>query len=355
MAGGALSQLTASKEGSSGTVRNWHPLTGGADVNAGEYYGKNSGRYFSSGSNEMKVPCHAYGQGRASSFGAVHDDWKMTGPNLAPYPGSSGMMTGGAKRKGRKQTKKAGSKKVVKGRKSKKVTSKRGGGGELMLNFNGNVITLTKSYFDTDEGKIFLENLKTISSNPKFKNTNTNNNKRVKVDIYTQIENAIYKLLESTNTTIDIPQINIPTEEIFKEVEALKNKVCCFTIQYIDSNPEEENTSLTKEEEKELAATSLPYKLTICTNDYNKLLKYKVNLTCAKNKYSNMMDSIKKNIDEEQKKYVINTVNKYIDLYVDVLRKVENVGQSIQSETYITNNYGIYSKVATPLWEILTS
>lgn len=121
MSGGALTQLTANKEGSTGTVRNWHPLTGGADVNAAEYYGKNSDRYFPGGSNKMKVPCHAYGQGRASSFGSVHDDWKMTGPNLAPYPGSSGMMTGGAKRNGKKQTKKATGKKIVKARKTKKV------------------------------------------------------------------------------------------------------------------------------------------------------------------------------------------------------------------------------------------
>lgn len=121
MAGGALTQLTANKKDSSGTVRNWNPLTGGADVNAAEYYGKNSDRYFPGGSNKMKVPCHAYGQGRASSFGSVHDDWKMTGPNLAPYPGSSGMMTGGAKRKSKKQTKKATGKKVIKDRKTKKV------------------------------------------------------------------------------------------------------------------------------------------------------------------------------------------------------------------------------------------
>ena len=127
MAGGALAQLTASKAGSSGTVRNWHPkdlMTGGADVNAGEYYGGNSQRYFPSGSDKLKVPCHAYGQGRASSFGSVHDDWKSAGPNLAPYPGSSGMMTGGAKRKGRKQTKKFIGKKVLKTRQTKKSHKK---------------------------------------------------------------------------------------------------------------------------------------------------------------------------------------------------------------------------------------
>ena len=131
MAGGALAQLTASKAGSSGTVRNWHPkdiMTGGADVNAGEYYGGNSQRYFPAGSNKLKVPCHAYGQGRASSFGSVHDDWKMSGPNLAPYPGSSGMMTGGSKRKGMKQTKRVNGKKLVNVRKTKKA-AKRGGGG----------------------------------------------------------------------------------------------------------------------------------------------------------------------------------------------------------------------------------
>jgi hypothetical protein len=134
MAGGALAQLTASKAGSSGTVRNWHPknlMVGGADVNAGEYYGGNSQRYFPSGSDKLKVPCHAYGQGRASSFGSVHNDWKSAGPNLAPYPGSSGMMTGGAKRKSGKQSKRANSKKVVKVRKTKKV-SKRGGGWDIL-------------------------------------------------------------------------------------------------------------------------------------------------------------------------------------------------------------------------------
>lgn len=127
MAGGALSQLTASKAGSSGTIRNWHPkdiMTGGADVNAGEYYGGNSNRYFSAGSDKLKVPCHAYGQARASSFGSVHDDWKSAGPNLASYPGSSGMMTGGAKRKSRKQTKKSGSKKAGKGCQTKKSQKK---------------------------------------------------------------------------------------------------------------------------------------------------------------------------------------------------------------------------------------
>jgi hypothetical protein len=105
MAGGALAQLTASKSGSSGTVRNWHPkdiMTGGAD------------------DGKRGEPCHAYGQARASSFGSVHDDWKAAGPNLAPYPGSSGMMTGGAKRKNRKQTKKVGSKKLGRTRKTKK-------------------------------------------------------------------------------------------------------------------------------------------------------------------------------------------------------------------------------------------
>ena len=130
MAGGALAQLTASKAGSSGTVRNWHPkdiMTGGADVNAGEYYGGNSQRYFPAGSNKLNVPCHAYGQCRASSFGSVHDDWKSAGPNLAPYPGSSGMMTGGAKRKIRKQTKKYGNKKALKARQTKRA-AKRGGG-----------------------------------------------------------------------------------------------------------------------------------------------------------------------------------------------------------------------------------
>lgn len=103
MAGGALAQLTASKAGSSGTVRNWHPLSGGAvDSKRGE-------------------PCHAYGQARASSFGSVHKDWKESGPNLASYPGSSGMMTGGSKLKNTKQSKKSGSKKLGRRRKTKKA------------------------------------------------------------------------------------------------------------------------------------------------------------------------------------------------------------------------------------------
>lgn len=120
MAGGALAQLTASKAGSSGTVRNWHPkdaMSGGA----GEYYGKNSSRNFSSGSKKLNTPHHAYGNALPVSFGSVHDDWKASGPNLAPYPGSSGMMTGGSKRKGMKQTKRVNGKKVVKVRKTKKV------------------------------------------------------------------------------------------------------------------------------------------------------------------------------------------------------------------------------------------
>lgn len=45
----------------------------------------------------QNINTHAYGKVKAVSFGSVHENWKSSGPNLAPYPGSSGMQTGGKK------------------------------------------------------------------------------------------------------------------------------------------------------------------------------------------------------------------------------------------------------------------
>lgn len=256
MVGGALSQLTASKAGSSGTVRNWHPLTGGADVNAGEYYGKNSGRYFPGGSSELKVPCHAYGQGRASSFGAVHDDWKVTGPNLAPYPGSSGMMTGGAKRKVKKQTKRANGKKVVKDRKTKKVVrTKRGGGGNpptLTINFNGNNIIITTEKKNESNNshafKVKFNNKERILTNKEFgalygnlhdkfvEETNNykqnknkpNDSKKKYIDELQQIVQALFYLNKNETTSLTIAEetyntlIKNLTQKILNDTSMLK-------------------------------------------------------------------------------------------------------------------------------------
>ena len=76
--------------------------TGGRVVKPSEYYGGSSGRYFPSGSPSL-TPCNsAYGTTNAVSFGKISDDYTSSGPNLGPYPGSSGKMTGG-KRKNRRK------------------------------------------------------------------------------------------------------------------------------------------------------------------------------------------------------------------------------------------------------------
>ena len=76
--------------------------SGGRVVKPSEYYGGSSGRYFPSGSPSL-TPCNsAYGTTNAVSFGKISDDYTSSGPNLGPYPGSSGKMTGG-KRKNRRK------------------------------------------------------------------------------------------------------------------------------------------------------------------------------------------------------------------------------------------------------------
>ena len=80
--------------------------TGGRVVKPSEYYGHNSGRYYSAGSPEL-TPCNsAYGKTRAVSFGNINSSFTETGPNLGAYPGSSGKMTGGAKKKSKNLKKK---------------------------------------------------------------------------------------------------------------------------------------------------------------------------------------------------------------------------------------------------------
>lgn len=76
---------------------------GGRVVKPSEYYGGSSGRYFPSGSPSL-TPCNsAYGTTNAVSFGKISDDYTSSGPNLGPYPGSSGKMTGGKRKKNRRK------------------------------------------------------------------------------------------------------------------------------------------------------------------------------------------------------------------------------------------------------------
>ena len=78
--------------------KDWKPVSRYFD-NLNKQYG---GQYYPAGVPAMKIPDHAYGKGIATSFGTVHSDWKLAGPNLAPYPNSSGQMTGGSRRHRRK-------------------------------------------------------------------------------------------------------------------------------------------------------------------------------------------------------------------------------------------------------------
>ena len=72
---------------------------GGKIMKPAEYYGGNSGRYFSSGSKELIPADGDYGKTRAVSFGMISDDKTTTGPNLGPYPKSSCSMIGGKRSK----------------------------------------------------------------------------------------------------------------------------------------------------------------------------------------------------------------------------------------------------------------
>jgi hypothetical protein len=89
---------------------------GGRITKPAEFYGGNSGRYFAEGAKELVPEDSAYGKTNAVSFGVTNLGMTETGPNLGPYPNSSGMMTGGAK------VKKGGSRSMRKGRKGRKST-----------------------------------------------------------------------------------------------------------------------------------------------------------------------------------------------------------------------------------------
>jgi hypothetical protein len=92
-----------------------------------EYYGGNSGRYFPEGSSELVPADHAYGKTVATSHGVVIDGNQM-GPNLAPYSGSSGTLTGGARKRKSKSRSgkklKRSSSKFRSGKKLKRSSSK---------------------------------------------------------------------------------------------------------------------------------------------------------------------------------------------------------------------------------------
>lgn len=103
--------------------------TGGAVIKPAEFYGGNSGRYYATGAPELVPADSAYGKTRAVSFGQLADDMKTTGPNLGPYPNSSGMMTGGKRKynkgkKGRKSTKSKKSKGKKRNSRSKRSSRK---------------------------------------------------------------------------------------------------------------------------------------------------------------------------------------------------------------------------------------
>jgi hypothetical protein len=116
-------RTNAKRGGGCGCAAGGDKQSGGRVVKPAEFYGGNSGRYFAEGAKELIPEDSAYGKTNAVSFGVTNLGMTETGPNLGPYPNSSGMMTGGAKkrsyRKGRKGTK------AKKGKKGKKGASKR--------------------------------------------------------------------------------------------------------------------------------------------------------------------------------------------------------------------------------------
>ena len=108
--------------------------TGGRVVKPSEYYGHNSGRYYSAGSPEL-TPCNsAYGKTRAVSFGNINSSFTETGPNLGPYPGSSGKMTGGGKNKSKNMKKKLNKKSKSKSKSNSKKSKKQSGGNKKYRN-----------------------------------------------------------------------------------------------------------------------------------------------------------------------------------------------------------------------------
>jgi len=80
-----------------------------------QYYGGTLPRYFPEGSKELIPANGAYGPTVARSFG-VYDKAltcgpsRSTAPNLAPFPNSSGIQTGGKKKGKKKKSKKKKSK-----------------------------------------------------------------------------------------------------------------------------------------------------------------------------------------------------------------------------------------------------
>ena len=85
-----------------------------------QYFGGKLNRYFPTGSSELVPKNGAYGETIATSFGknvpSLYSK-NMVGPNLAPFPNSSGIQTGGKKSKSKKSQ----------NSKSKKSKSKKGG------------------------------------------------------------------------------------------------------------------------------------------------------------------------------------------------------------------------------------
>merc|ERR1712178_435349 len=74
-----------------------------------QYYGGRLDRYFAEGSPQLETGNSAYGKINARSFGNFgggKSDCGFTSPNLAPFPKSSGIQTGG-KKKSKKNIKKS--------------------------------------------------------------------------------------------------------------------------------------------------------------------------------------------------------------------------------------------------------
>jgi hypothetical protein len=86
----------------------------GGGVLPAEYFGGNSGQYFEEGSPELLNCETAYGRVIPRSHGVVMDapNGNWMGPNLASFPNSTTLQTGGSRRR----------------RRTNKRTSKRGGG-----------------------------------------------------------------------------------------------------------------------------------------------------------------------------------------------------------------------------------
>jgi len=68
--------------------------TGGRVTMPGEYFGKNSGRYFEANAPQLQMSNSAYGANRATSRGVLIGN-NMSGPDLGPT-NHSGVQTGGS-------------------------------------------------------------------------------------------------------------------------------------------------------------------------------------------------------------------------------------------------------------------